>query len=145
MPWKPKHPCYACRRTLTHDRYCDPCEATRHKAYNEERGKARQFYSTKAWRLKREEHLIEHPDCQHIMPDGQCCASSLKPEVDHKTPRGKCGTNKYEHDNNLICEICDRPGNLKTLCKRHHSAKTAKENRIFGRELTIGESSDAQT
>lgn len=115
----------------------------RHKAYNEERGKARQFYSTKRWRLIREQHLVEHPDCEHQMPDGNPCGSTWKLEVDHIAPRGKCATNEYEHDNNLICEICDRPGNLQTLCKSHHSAKTATENRIFGRELREGDSNDA--
>lgn len=69
-----------------------------------------------AWRRLRLLHLHAHPLCEDCLLEGRTTPAS---EVDHVTPLARGGT----HDD----------ANLRSLCKTHHSRKTARHDRGFGR------------
>jgi len=64
------------------------------------------------WRRIRDAHLVDHPWCVHCLEQGLHVVAD---EVDHIIPhRGD------------VARLRD-PTNLQSLCKSHHSAKTARE------------------
>jgi 5-methylcytosine-specific restriction endonuclease McrA len=68
------------------------------------------FYSSAKWRQTRREHLDEHPWC------AICAIINLRvlaTDVDHVIAKEKVA-DPYDHEN------------LRSLCKLHHSQKTAK-------------------
>ena len=62
------------------------------------------------WSALRRKFLMAYPLCQH--PN----CRQLATEVDHKTPIRADPSRRLDW------------GNLQSLCKRHHSAKTARES-----------------
>ncbi len=112
---KPLRPCRApgcC--VLVKDGYCQ-----KHKKL-EQRAKARKasgewhwMYDTDEWKEDlRPEQLLREPFCRECAKLGLRVRATV---VDHVIP--------HEGDWNLFC---DR-GNLQSLCKNHHDAKTARE------------------
>lgn len=67
-----------------------------------------------AWRSLRRAHLLDHPACV------VCGAARSDNHVDHVKP--------HRGDDGLRLN----PRNLQTLCRRHHSQKTAREDNGFG-------------
>lgn len=66
------------------------------------------FYSSAVWRKARETHLRRHPYCEVCQNLGMRVRGS---EVDHRI-----AINAGGHPTD--------PGNLRTMCKTHHSQKT---------------------
>jgi len=89
----------------TPDRRCSPHEAEAQAAWASPR---KRFYSTKRWKTVRRNQLRAHPYCQ------QPGCMKLATQVDHITPL-RDGGDPYAATN------------LQSLCKPHHSAKTARE------------------
>jgi len=100
MPTALPHPC-AVRNCpgLTRDRFCN----AHARAYNRTRDT---HYSSRAWRRTRARALSLAPVCS--------CGNEAT-EVHHIVARADGGA--------------DEPGNLVTMCKRCHSAMTAKGGR----------------
>lgn len=69
------------------------------------------------WRRLRDAHLQAHPYCVECQKAGKIIVAD---EVDHITPHH--GDRQRMRD----------PGNLQSLCKSHHSEKTAREVRLGG-------------
>lgn len=74
------------------------------------------FYDRK-WRKAREAYLAKNPLCVHCLDEKLVTAAT---EVDHKIP--------HEGDMDLFWD----EQNWQSLCKPHHSKKTATENGGFG-------------
>lgn len=122
MPRKPPHACnrVGCSNT-THTRFCDACgpkQAAKGRAHRERELegnslRAKRLYRQKmTWRQMRARHVKRQPFCV------ECAKAGIrKPvdEVDHIVPHR--GNTRLFFD----------PNNLQSLCKPHHSAKTALE------------------
>ena len=67
------------------------------------------------WRKVRDAFLAKHPYCRICEDEGK---QERATDVDHIVPRRKGGT--------------DEPSNLQSLCKHHHSTKTAILDGGFG-------------
>lgn len=97
--------------------YCD-----RHKKekrnYDKQRGTASQRGYDSRWRRERLAFLKQNPLCVHCEQEGTVKAAK---EVDHIVP----------HKGDMVL-FWDK-NNWQSLCKRHHSVKTAKEDGGFGR------------
>lgn len=78
------------------------------------------WYQTPIWKQLRREHLGEHPCCVKCLSEGAPPAQARGNVVDHIQP----------HAGNWD-KFAD-PANLQTLCKKHHSSKTAREDGGFG-------------
>lgn len=72
------------------------------------------MYGTRAWQELRRWHLDRNPLCVRCLDDEKTEPGT---EVDHVTP----------HLGNWTLFM--DPGNLQSLCKPHHSRKTATEDR----------------
>lgn len=87
-------------------------ERDRKRAIDRRRGTAAERGYDTAWRKVRDQHLREEPLCQMCMEAGRVTAATV---VDH------------------IVSIADRPdlrldrSNLRSLCKPHHDARTARD------------------
>lgn len=113
MPLKLKHPC------ANHDcpnlaepgkRFCHIHQQYEDRLYNRlarANGQDRDYWSSANWRKKRAAVLREHPFCS-------ICGKPAT-EVDHIIPLRKGGT-----DDNF---------NLRALCKKCHSSKSARDGR----------------
>ena len=87
------------------------------------RDRQRQFadlYNTGVWRRMRARQLRDFPLCAECIRHGKVTAAT---EVDHITP--------HKGDAKLFFD----KRNLQSLCKRCHSAKTAREDGGFGNVL----------
>jgi 5-methylcytosine-specific restriction protein A len=73
------------------------------------------------WKKLRLYHLTIQPLCVRCRKEGYIVSAKI---VDHIEPHK--GNRKLRLD----------PGNLQSLCKRHHDIKTATEDGGFGRHLT---------
>lgn len=71
----------------------------------------KKLYFTSGWKELRAKHLESFPFCYE-------CGSVSKLHVDHITA----------HKGNMRLFL--DPENLRTLCERHHSSKTAREDQI---------------
>jgi 5-methylcytosine-specific restriction protein A len=81
--------------------------------------------TTREWEAFREWYLQRHPECVVGVRAGPPYCEDVM-EVDHITPLRIAPDRKYDETN------------LQTLCKPHHSAKTARENGSFGRRPMKG-------
>lgn len=72
----------------------------------------KKLYNSPQWRSMRAAQLANHPWCSHCEERG---ALVMATEVDHKKP--------HHGDPVLFFD----PDNLDSLCKPHHSSKTAEE------------------
>jgi 5-methylcytosine-specific restriction protein A len=79
-----------------------------------ERQQSNGFYRCAPWRRLRSAHLAQFPLCAHCLAEDRIVEAS---QVDHVVPV------KTAPD-----RILDAT-NLQSLCQRHHSMKTARENR----------------
>ncbi|WP_437231059.1 HNH endonuclease signature motif containing protein [Planctomicrobium sp. SH661] len=82
----------------------------------------RSWYQSATWKQLRREHLGEHPHCVECLKSGRPASQSPGNVVDHIKP----------HRGNW--ELFSSPQNLQTLCSRHHSQKTCREDGGFGHE-----------
>jgi 5-methylcytosine-specific restriction protein A len=87
------------------------------RAYNQQRGPDRQFYSTDRWRRFRAWFLDQHPVCVMCEEQGVAVPAT---EVDHIKSRREFPELAFEESN---CRAC---------CKPCHSSRTAREQG-FGR------------
>jgi len=71
------------------------------------------------WRALRNDHIARHPLCSHCEAEGRI---TLATDVDHI----------IAHKGNDALRL--DPNNLQSLCKRHHSKKTATEDSRFARK-----------
>lgn len=115
MPSRPPNPCTepGCSALLHPSRSNRSGRCERHRRAADRRVKAGQphrAYGTPRWRRIRAQVLREEPVCR------DCDAPSV--EVDHISPR------RLELE---AGRDPDRRENLQGLCRRHHSAKTARE------------------
>ncbi|MBI4636118.1 MAG: HNH endonuclease [Candidatus Rokubacteria bacterium] len=110
MPYRPPKPCAApgCP-AITHRRFCAPHQ----QAADQARGTAAQRGYGARWRQLRLLILARDPICRD--PSG-CIAPST--DVDHVIPRAQGGD--------------DREENLRGLCHRHHSRRTAIDSSGWG-------------
>ena len=92
-------------------------ELERQRQYERERRatSTRRLYRTAAWRALRAAQLEACCNCQH--PGCRRAATVVDHKVAHR------GSNSLFFD----------PGNLQSLCKRHHDSKTARYDGGFGR------------
>ncbi|ONH85370.1 HNH endonuclease [Thalassospira sp. MCCC 1A02803] len=118
MPNLPTKPCAVARcGTLTRERYCEKHQAEHRKRQDERRGTAaKRGYGSK-WQKARAAFLREHPLCCQCQNEGYVVAAT---EVDHIIP--------HKGDQKLFWSR----SNWQSLCKTHHSIKTAKEDGGFG-------------
>ncbi len=92
---------------------CPECELLAEPShYDRNRGGARERGYDRAWELRRRRHLAGEPFCR------RCGPGRLGKEVDHVIPHRQ------------VRWLFDLDGNLQTLCKKHHSEKTALERTI---------------
>lgn len=70
------------------------------------------FYGSARWKALRAMHLAEHPLCDECEAQGDTVTATV---VDHK----------LERQDRPDLEL--DPGNLRSLCSRHHSIKTRAE------------------
>jgi 5-methylcytosine-specific restriction protein A len=113
MPTSPKTICTGCNRCLVEagTGRCPECKPKQWKGTSKNRP-GDPFYSSAAWIAVRNARRRLNPLCQECEGQGR-----IEPmaEVDHVLPR------------------CDHPGleldidNTRSLCKSHHSRKTARE------------------
>ncbi|HEY1599708.1 MAG TPA: HNH endonuclease signature motif containing protein [Pirellulales bacterium] len=99
----------------THRPLSRAAQANTRAQYDRDRGgdPRRAFYSSRAWRRARLAHLRGEPLCRECAAQGRDTAAA---EVDHILPR----------DPRFPDRDLD-PGNLQSLCKKHHSQKTMRE------------------
>ena len=110
MPHRPPTPCSktGCPN-VTHEQFCSDHAKQEQRRYDRQRGSpSRRGYGSK-WRCLREQILRRDVWCQ--WPEG--CGQPAT-EVDHIVSRRKGGD--------------DSASNLRGLCSRHHSSKTARED-----------------
>ena len=79
---------------------------------------SRKLYQTREWRALRKQVLQANPFCVVCQKEGRLIPATV---VDHKRP--------HKGD---VAKFYDA-GNLQPMCKRHHDAKTAREDGGFGR------------
>jgi 5-methylcytosine-specific restriction protein A len=118
MPTKPKSPCnYPGCPELTLERYCKAHQKKTDRAYDKQRGTAAQRGYDHRWRKARRMYLARHPLCVECEKQGVYVPAT---EVDHITA--------HKGDRDLFWDS----DNWQGLCKRCHSAKTAKEDGRWG-------------
>lgn len=115
MPIAPKRPCPApgCRELVDRG-YCDKHRKERHRAYHQSSEKHKEnnrFYASARWRKVRDAHRMIEPLCRECRIEGQLTQVEI---VDHIVAREDGGA-PYDHSN------------LQSLCKRHHNAKTRRD------------------
>lgn len=122
----PKKPCRQCKRALTvrPSGLCDVCEAKNTEAkikqslaYNKSRGSSHARGYDSRWKKARLIFLAENPLCVSCISKGR---STPATDVDHIEPHGGDMTRFWDMNN------------WQALCKRCHSAKTAREDGAFG-------------
>ena len=82
------------------------------RLYDRDRGSASARGYDRAWQKLRKEHLDQHPLCADCLEEGRLVEAT---EVDHVEPIEKAPERRLD------------PTNLRSQCKPHHSAKTARE------------------
>jgi len=89
-----------------------------HPSRTEQAG--RSWYQSAAWKQLRWAHLAENPHCTECLASGK--------------PQARCGGNVVDHitPHRGNWELFSNPANLQTLCSRHHSRKTCREDGGFG-------------
>jgi 5-methylcytosine-specific restriction endonuclease McrA len=92
--------------------------ARRRQRASDKQGRA--VYHTAIYLRRREHVLTADPFCQAILHDGTRCPR-LAEELDHITPLDRDGDPYAE-------------ANMQGLCREHHHAKTARENKQRGRQ-----------
>ena len=116
MPIKQRRYCKLCNRIATKGAYCDIHQPQRD--YSHENAKRDNpwdaWEKTKLWRDKRSRHLAKEPLCRECLKVDLYVKAE---EVDHIIP--------HRGDWNLFID----EDNLQSLCKVHHSQKTARENK----------------
>jgi 5-methylcytosine-specific restriction protein A len=113
MPTAPKHPCNApgCPALVERGvRFCADHKREQYRRFNATRGTVKEQGYGNTWRKLRNWHLSREPLCRECGKQGRTVAAK---EVDHITPRRLGGT--------------DEESNLQSLCRHHHSQKTARE------------------
>ncbi len=119
MPKAHMKPCAGCRRAvLMGVRRCERCARRERQQYDRDRGTAAQRGYGHRWRLARATYVREHPLCVPCASAGKVTAAA---EVDHIVAHEEIGDAWF----------WDRE-NWQSLCKRCHSAKTARENERWG-------------
>ena len=112
MPTKAKVPCGypGCPMLVPANtgKRCDEHRVLERRRYDQSRGTTAQRGYGARWQKLRKWYVARHPLCAH--PD----CGAIATEVDHIIPRAKGGL--------------DAEDNLQGLCKRHHSAKTSRED-----------------
>jgi 5-methylcytosine-specific restriction enzyme A len=111
MPTKPAHPCNApsCP-ALTHERFCPAHTRERRRRFDAKRGNTTERGYGARWRKIRAVHLANEPLCRECGKEDKVVAAQ---EIDHIVPKARGGT--------------DDEDNLQSLCRHHHSQKTARE------------------
>ena len=98
---------------------CPTHRTEREADRNNRRSESRSVYLSAAWRKVRAQQLSEEPYCEGI-DHGRACPYPAT-EVDHRIPIVE-GGKPFDREN------------LQSLCKSHHSKKTAQENHFGGRQ-----------
>ena len=111
MPQRPARPCSSrgCP-ALTHERFCPEHQAEHDRLFDGDRGNSNDRGYGAVWRRLRAAQLLREPLCKHCEDEGLVAPAT---EVDHVIPKAQGGV--------------DEETNLQSLCKPHHSAKTARE------------------
>ncbi len=90
---------------LTPATRCEACQSERDRRINQQRGGAHARGYTRSWQRTAAHVKQQQPVCE-------VCGSTADLTVDHITPKARGGT--------------DAVDNLRTLCRRHNSAKGAR-------------------
>ena len=111
MPLRPPKPCshQGCP-ALTQDRFCLGHKAEHDRLFDVRRGNSNDRGYGAPWRRLRVLQLLREPLCRKCGEEGFVEEAT---EVDHIIPKARGGR--------------DDASNLQSLCKPHHSAKTASE------------------
>lgn len=114
MPYSAPHPCNKCQRTLTRERFCDPCLIAHNREYEAARADDPiiKAYKSERWRKLSIAYRKRHPIC--------AVCGELSQETDHKIPVRK-GGDMWSWKN------------LQALCKPCHSKKTIEDGRFARR------------
>jgi 5-methylcytosine-specific restriction protein A len=117
MPHRPPHGCATpgCAALVRRGARCPAHDRALRAEMDSTRGSPSRRGYDAAWRRIRLEHLRHHPLCVQCQAEGQTVPAT---DVDHKVPLRRGGTNAN--------------GNLQSLCRPHHSRKTALEDGRFG-------------
>lgn len=118
MPTRGKKYCIKCSRIATRGAYCEEHAPERNYKAENSRRATKQYdwwYKLPLWDKMRERQLSREPLCRECVASG--VYSSRATEADHITP--------HRGDWSLFID----EDNLQSLCKSHHSRKTAKERR----------------
>jgi len=111
MPTKPKHPCnHPGCPALTLERFCPDHKREHQRRFDATRGNTTERGYGGCWQKIRALHLAAEPLCRECGKAGMVVAAE---EVDHLVPKVRGGT--------------DEDDNLQSLCRHHHSQKTARE------------------
>ena len=138
MPEKPLRPCshagcaelvklkYCEKHKLIHDNKTkssinDAKTKERHRQYDKARPHWHRLYDSKRWKCERIRYLTNNPFCVECAKDDTLKPASI---VDHIID--------HKGNESLFWDI----NNWQSLCIKHHNSKTAKENKVFGREHT---------
>lgn len=117
MPYRLPSPCSVprCPNTATSGSRCNQHarqdKRQKDKAYDEQRETASQRGYGARWRKLRTWYLSRHPLCVECGSKGRVVPAT---DIDHVIPRRKGGT--------------DDEDNLRSMCTRHHSQKTNRED-----------------
>ena len=98
--------------------YCDKHKRDKQQQADSQRGTAHQRGYTGAWAKARKRYLAANPICVECDKEGRLTPAT---EVDHIEPH------KGDYD-----KFWDE-SNWQSLCKSHHSSKTAREDGGWGR------------
>ena len=120
MPIRPLHQCrYDRCQEKTNTTYClehtKELRTKRQQRADKNRGSSSQRGYDYKWQKYRIDYLKENPLCKDCLEEGRYVSSK---EIDHVIPISG-------PEDHLFWD----PNNHRALCKRHHSAKTMRENR----------------
>lgn len=112
MPPRAKKPCrkWGCNELVVGVGYCDAHKKQRGREWDSRRGTSAERGYGHKWRRERLAYLGKHPLCVACLKEGVVRAGN---EVDHIVP--------HRGDSGLFWDV----SNWQTLCKSHHSQKTA--------------------
>ena len=97
--------------------YCEKHTKQEQRRYDKQRGTAAERGYGARWQKARLQYLRQHPLCVTCLSGGDICPATV---VDHINP--------HKGDRVLFWDV----SNWQSLCRTHHSIKSAKEDGGFG-------------
>jgi len=114
MPTRPPRACAApgCPRLVTDTARCPEHEKARHRAIDERRGSSTERGYGSDWQRFRAWWLSQHPLCVECEREGRV---EVATDVDHVVSIAEAPERRLD------------PTNVRSLCHRHHSARTMRD------------------